>query len=346
MTAMVLAAGLGTRLRPYTERIAKPALPFLNIPLLYYPVLLLESAGTDTLVFNGHHHPQQIQKLAENIPGFGGKTRFTIEKEKPLGSGGGIWNARKHLKGTGDFFVANGDEVIISHSLDILRDLREAHQKAGAFATILVMRHPEVGSKFGGVWTDSELRVHGFGKTPPAGGPKNLDGFHYVGILLVSDEILNYLPEGESNLLYDGLMGAIKDGHLVQTFPAELLWFETGNITDYLSGISGCLQKEITGIFRSTFNAYFSRFWTDFNSRPSLWQGRGCHHHIERPEGRLLMGDGCDIGNGTSITGTTVLGNNVVVGKDCQLKNCVVIDGVTIQDGVSVQDCIVLPRYG
>ena len=88
---MILAAGLGTRLRPYTDHYAKPALPFLNTPLLYYAVALLEKAGATQFVINAHYKPEQILELSKNIPGVRTRTFVSVEEEKPLGSGGGVW---------------------------------------------------------------------------------------------------------------------------------------------------------------------------------------------------------------------------------------------------------------
>ena len=154
MKAMLLAAGLGTRLKPVTDVYAKPAVPFLNIPLLYYSIALMESAGARDLVANTHYKPEQIAALTKAIPEFRGQVALSSEVEKPLGSGGGVWAAKKWLEGSGDFLVANADEVIIPSTKTIPAELVDAHKSSHALATIYVMSHKGVGTQFGGVWAD------------------------------------------------------------------------------------------------------------------------------------------------------------------------------------------------
>src|SRR5580698_8851230 len=139
MNALILCAGLGTRFRPTTEKIAKPALPFLNLPLLAYSLVYLESVGLNTLVINTHHLPKTVEAAASGLVKSSYKTIFSNEP-KILGSGGGIKNNEAHLKGrlTSDdeFLVANGDEVMLFNHGDGLSRLVAFHRAQGALATL------------------------------------------------------------------------------------------------------------------------------------------------------------------------------------------------------------------
>lgn len=233
MRTLLLAAGLGTRLRPVTDHVPKPAVPFLNVPLLYWAFDFVQSLKPDRLVVNLHYHPEHIRSLGPPIEAAGTPVRFSFEKEKPLGSGGGIWFAREELRGVENFTVANGDEVILPLNDSMLSRMREAHERADALMTLLTMKHPEAGTKFGGVWTEASGRVHGFG-FDASKFSSEAKPLHYVGVLMCNKRIFNYLPEGESNVLYDAAVAGIAKGELVQAFRDEMLWFETGNPADFL----------------------------------------------------------------------------------------------------------------
>lgn len=233
MRAMLLAAGLGTRLRPVTDAIAKPAVPFLTAPLLFWSVEFLRSLSPDRFVINLHYQPDSIRALAPTLEKRGFEVRFTHEVTAPLGSGGALWFAKNELQDSETILVANADEVMFPIQDGTLQRLKAAHQKSGALATILTMKHPDVGTHFGGVWVDKASCVLGFGKDRTK-FPKAVQGLHYVGVLLLDRRIFKYLPEGESNLLYDALIAGLAKGETVRAFCEDLLWFETGNPKDLL----------------------------------------------------------------------------------------------------------------
>ncbi len=350
MKAIVLAAGLGTRLRPVTDVLAKPAISFLNIPLIYYPVALLDKAGVDELVVNLHHKPEQIENLTRKIPDYRGRVRLSYEIEKPLGPGGGIWKARPWLDGADDFFVANGDEVILPAKDNVLAELMAKHRDQSALATILVIRHPGVGTQFGGVWADPAGRVSGFGKEKMSQDGTDLFGFHYIGIFALSPRVFKYLPEGESNIFYDVLTAAIRAGELVQVFETQCHWYETGNIADFIEGTRQgleLLQNERESVF---LRSLAKRFWPKYESRPSLWRGPSSYISFQ-PDGLCLIGNNVRVENtvGASLHaspgqmtmhGFCVIGDNVTLGSDCVIEESVVLPGANVPAGTHLKRTI------
>lgn len=242
MNVMLLAAGQGTRLRPYTNDRPKPAVPFLTAPLAAYSLQLLETLKIEKLVVNTHHLGQQIEYLFKDLKPSCKKLIFSDEKEALLGSGGGIHQAYPELCGGGSFLVANADEVILPENPYIMSDFLKFHHNHKGLATLMVMPHPEVGSKFGGVWTDEKNRVVLFSKTKPS---TNLIGYHYLGVLILKDEIKKYFKSKieDENILYETLTEAISKGEEVFTFPIQCQWFETGNPTDLLDATELCLNS-------------------------------------------------------------------------------------------------------
>lgn len=241
MRALLLAAGLGSRLRPVTEHRAKPSVPLLNVPLLYWSYDLLQPLGLDALAINLHYLPKTIEALIPRLKRAGAPAiGFSHEVEKPLGSGGGIAQARRLLEaGAADasFVVANADEVILPLKSDLLTRMRAAHEASDALMTILTMPHAEAGKKFGGVWTESAAggRVFGFGKDrSKVAGAEAATPLHYVGVLMLRNRIFNYFPSGESNIFYDIAVQAMARGERVQAFCEDMIWYETGSPGDFL----------------------------------------------------------------------------------------------------------------
>lgn len=356
MKGILLAAGLGTRLRPVTNTVAKPAISFLNIPLLYYPLALMQTAGLDELVINTHHLPQQIELLASTIPGFTGPVHFSAEPLAPLGSGGGVWQARRWLQDTSDFLLANGDEVLLPSRGDVISKLLERHRATRALATLLVTRHPEVGTKFGGVWTDGNGLVHGFGKKPPEyASPEatpNLTGFHYVGFIALSSRVFDYLPEGESNLLYDALMAAIRDCEIVGVYEDQAQWYETGNIADFLEATHVCLkllaahpQGDSALVSASIgLKQMAMRYWPGFAQRPSLWLGNDCQISLAANSSPLtLIGNNVRAMGPVKTIGFAVIGDNSIIGRDCVIENSVILPGSRLTQGTQVKGDLVTP---
>src|SRR5215210_1662770 len=132
MKAMLLAAGLGTRLMPLTSDLPKPMMPVLDRPALAHIVEGLERQGYGELVVNLHHHPDAVRDY------FGERLSYRVE-ERLLGTAGGVRNAAS-------FF---GDESIVVVSGDSLNELAvgelvAAHRESGAVATIVVQRIADV----------------------------------------------------------------------------------------------------------------------------------------------------------------------------------------------------------
>ncbi len=243
MNVMILAAGEGTRLKPYTLQKPKPAIPFMSVPLGYFSLSLLDGIKIDNLVVNTFHLPEEIRKLYSSQPPQWKNLYFTSEAAGLLGSGGGIHNAKKYLESRnqkGNFLVLNGDEVILPKHLYLLKDLVAYHQANGGIATLLTTHHPEVGHKFGGAWVDKTGLVNCFAKKDPQ--MDGITGMHFTGVMILSDRVFKFFKPQvcEENILYETLTEAMKSGEKVFSFAAEMNWFETGNPTDFMHAANWC----------------------------------------------------------------------------------------------------------
>jgi mannose-1-phosphate guanylyltransferase len=244
MRGLILCAGLGERLRPITSTIAKPTVPFLNIPMLGFPLFWFEQMGLDRLVINTHYQKESVEKAARSLVEWDYALDFRHESPEILGSGGAMWNARDELSGSKNFITANGDAVFLLDRKSALNEMLAFHEHSKSLATLLTCPYPGVGETIPGVWVDANENVIAFGKSAPQPGAKCS---HYTGVAIFSDRILDVLPAGPSNILYDILVKEIARGERVSVWTEEMKWFETGKPQEYLSASQECLEMLFTG---------------------------------------------------------------------------------------------------
>src|SRR2546423_6116590 len=131
MRAMILAAGLGTRLRPITRQIPKPMVPVVNKPVMEHIARLLAAHGFNEVVANLHWFPQVIRERFGDGSGVGLSLSYSHE-EKLLGTAGGVRAAAEFLGD--DFLVISGD-ALTDIDLTSMRRFHESHQGIATLAT-------------------------------------------------------------------------------------------------------------------------------------------------------------------------------------------------------------------
>lgn len=320
MRGLILCAGLGERLRPLTATRAKPAIEFLNLPMLAYPYHWLSTLGLSEIVFNTHHCPESIRHAAMNTVDPLIAMHFTHEPAI-LGSGGGIWNARFHLQGEPNFAVANGDGVVLCPDDGFLLRMRAFHESKDALATLLVCPLPGIGERLSGAWMneDDSGRIAGFGKESPRPG---LSGLHYASYMLLSERLWKHLPEGGSNILHDVLVPRLRAGDGVYGFRVDdLRWFETGNAADYLAATRFCLEslRDDTAPGRCARNILDKRAHSRHNDFSRL----------------RLIADSAEVEAPDESAGFLVVGEDAKVERGARLTDCVVLPGVHVPAGTT-----------
>jgi NDP-sugar pyrophosphorylase family protein len=138
LDAMILAAGLGTRLAPLTDTIPKALVPVGGTPMLERIAVRLVRAGVDRIIVNVHHHADRIRQFIEQRDGFGVDVRISEEREHPLETGGGVLQARGHFREDAPFFVHNVD-VVSDMSLETMYS---GHDPRTTLATLAVSDRP------------------------------------------------------------------------------------------------------------------------------------------------------------------------------------------------------------
>ncbi len=220
--ALVLAAGLGTRLRPLTFCRAKAAVPVGGVPLICRHLTRLAARGVRDVVVNLHHRPDTITAVVGDGAAWGCRVRYSWERVL-LGSAGGPRRALPLLDDR--FFLVNGDTLC---DVD-LRALFDAHLARNARVTLAVTPNPAP-QRYGGVLTDTDGWVRGFAR---AGDPRN--PAHFVGVQIVDAAVFETLRDGDPAAsiggLYDTLLahaGQVAVHHVVGHFR------DIGTTADYL----------------------------------------------------------------------------------------------------------------
>ena len=164
MRGMIVAAGLGTRLRPLSELRPKPALPVRGIPLIAYQLALLARHGVQEVVVNAHHLPELLMEATRRHCPAGMGLRFSLEPEL-LDTGGAIRQVRDFLRASDPCLILGGDMLLDAD----LSALLKRHRQRGDAVTMLLRRDPRA-DRFGSVGVDAEDCVRRIGRRFDLGG--------------------------------------------------------------------------------------------------------------------------------------------------------------------------------
>lgn len=330
MNLQILSAGLGTRLRPITEKIPKPAIPVLNVPMFFYTLHYFDQAKFDNIVVNTFHLEQELKyAIAMQEPNL----TFTSDGKEVLGTGGGIENVRNMLEGHDCFWVANGDCIFLSDE-DFITQTEKNHRLKRPIATLVVMDHPDVGTKFGGVWVDAEDRVLDIGKNRPANAVK---GYHFTGFRVLSDEVFKYLPKGPSEL-FDALKEAMKNGHQVHIYKTTGEFFETGNEKDFLH----CTKTLLKYVKEKKYSKFLSSLLKKYSPESKL-NDLGVDLKLPPHDdlNYLMVGSNFTLFSESELKGFVVAGNDVVIKEKCNLENVVILGNKVIEENSEISNSII-----
>lgn len=225
MKAMILAAGMGTRLRPITNDIPKSIIPIEDKTLIEYLLLLLKRYGIKDIIINLHHLGNKIEEVLGDGSRWG--IRISYSKEDIiLGTGGGIKKAQAFF-GDSTFIVINGDILV---DLD-LRDLIGFHQKMGGITT-MVLRKNDNPDLYSSVKIEQNRRIRQILDRPGWSG-KDLNSYMFTGIHLIEPRIFKYLPDDKYYSIIDAYMDMISSGEELYGYIMEGPWFEIGTLERY-----------------------------------------------------------------------------------------------------------------
>ena len=291
--AVVLCAGLGTRLRPLTYVRAKPAVPGAGETLIRRILRRLAGAGVRTAVVNLHHLPHTITREVGDAADLGVKVRYSWEP-RILGSGGGPRLALDLLE-TDRAWIVNGDTLT-----DVsLEAMATAHARSGARVTLALVDNPTP-HRYGGIAIDEAGRVRRFV------GPGSAErSWHFVGVQLVERDVYDGVLPGEPvdslRQVYRPLMD--QDARAVQGFVSHASFADLGIPADYMTTCATIARAEgrtaTTPGFRSRIDP------TAHLERTILWDA------VEIGPNVTLRG--CIVTDGVAVPAGTVLDDTMIL---------------------------------
>jgi NDP-sugar pyrophosphorylase family protein len=234
--ALVLTAGLATRLRPLSFVRAKAALPVAGVPLVHRILRSLAASGVSDAVLNLHHLPHTLTRVVGDGSGLGVRVRYSWEVPV-LGPAGGPRRAVPLLGST--FLIVNGDTLT---DLDVGALIAD-HRRSGALVTMAVVPNIER-DKYSGLSADDDGALTGFAKR---GAPDN--AFHFIGVQVAEAESFASLPPDvpfETSALYMSLI-ASRPGS-IRVFKATAEFFDIGTPADYLDTSLRIGEREGHGV--------------------------------------------------------------------------------------------------
>lgn len=321
MKAMIMAAGVGSRLEPLTCNIPKPMVPVVNRPAMEHIIRLLKKHNITELAANLWYLPEKILDYFKDGSPHGVSIHYSHEKDL-MGTAGGVKKLEAFLDET--FLVISGDALT---DID-LRVLLATHREKKALATI-ALREVADPRHFGVVITDDDGRIKAFQEKPQPG--EELSKLANTGIYVFEPEIFRYIPAGQvydfGKQVFPALVkgGLPFYGHVMKEY-----WCDIGTLEQYKVGnydvLRGRVKIDIPG------------FWHP----RAVYVGEGSFiAPTARIGDKVLIGNNCRIGDGVEIFGETVIGDNCEIQEDTAIFGSIIWNNTRIEKGARLIECVV-----
>jgi mannose-1-phosphate guanylyltransferase len=319
MRAMVMAAGLGTRLRPLTYEVPKPIVPVVNRPVMEHILELLPRHGFEEVVSNLHWFPDSIREVIGDGSALGIDLTYRYEEEL-LGTAGGVRNVADFF-GSEPFLVMAGDALT---DID-LSALRQAHEANDGIATLAVKRVANV-SEYGVVITGSDGRIQGFQEKPdPA---EALSDLASCMIYMLDREIFDYFPDRPVvDFALEVFPALLQNDVPFHVHAIDEYWNDVGSLPEYLQGnldvLAGAVKVDVRGELLDPVGGAAAAE----SGAPGV-------------DGPVLVGEGCEIDREARLDGPLVIGDGCTIGPGARIKHSVLLPGSEVPPGAMVAGAV------
>lgn len=345
MKAMILAAGLGIRLQPLTDRLPKPLLPLMLVPMVGHLLAQLRCQGVREVVVNGHHLSDQLAAWLGDGSRWDLRLTFVHEPEI-LGTAGALKNAEPLLRGA-PFLVINAD-VLADFDL---KALWTCHRARGALVTMVVRPDPAA-CDARPVVIDEDDRVRRINGRPEEkerpldSGLCRNDDTVFTGIQVVEPQVLDVIPANcFVSTTADTYPQLLQDGQPVLAYRHHGYWLDVGVPERYLQAhwdlLDGALGTSWEGRLPAGSRVVRGAGEQQLNDaalNPPVVLGAGVTLAAGARVGPYaVLGAGCRLEPNAEVR-ESVLGDNTTIGADAALRRCILGPGARVPSGQSLQE--------
>ena len=317
MQVVVLAGGVGSRLRPWTRTIPKPLLPVLDQTLLEHVVSSLPEGMVDEVIVAGGYKVDQIEAYFKNR-----ETTFEVRivpEDEPLGTGGALGNCRDVVSGT--FACFNGD-IVSSLDASQLLALHRTNRSVGT----LGLWEVEDPTRFGIVGLDESNRITQFKEKP---APEEVfSNLINAGSYIFEDDVFEWMPTGRHSIERDVFPALAAEGLLSgQAF--EGYFIDAGTPAAWNDAVAASILHRRFKTGHLTSDGFS---WLADKALVNAVRGEAHLHHT-------MVSRGCSVGR-SSLTSSTLL-EGAIVGDEAVLDGCLVGKGAVIGNGCQLSHVVV-----
>ena len=307
MKAMILGAGIGSRLDPLTRSLPKPLVPIVGKPVMGHLVDLLRKHGFTDIMVNVQYLGHRIEETLGDGSAQGVRIYYSRE-DKLWGDAGGVKRCEAFFADAPDdtFLVIGGDDLTDTN----LSTIVDAHKAKGATATLGTTPVDDP-SEYGIVVADDNGFITRFQEKPKKG--EAFSNLANTGIYVFSTKVFDFIPAetffGFGNNVFPALLAA---GKPMLSVPSEAYWKDVGNLAIYRQSQRDVVDKKVT---------------------------------VELPTGAKMTNDTCVVCAGAIVGGNirdyTVVGANAVVEAGATVVNSILWDGAIVKAGTYLENCVV-----
>ena len=321
-TAVIIAGGEGTRLRPVTLTIPKPLVPLLGHAFLDYQLAQIRSAEIRRVVFTLHYLPGATQRHYGNGEDWGMNFNYSVETTL-LGTAGGVKLGEQYF-GNDELVIFNGD---VLSDIDV-ESVIEFHRRKKARVTITLARVDDP-TAYGLVFTDEDGRVERFLEKPSA-EEATVDTIN-AGLYVMNRDVMNDIPPNTKYMFERGLFPMMLErGDPVYGYIHKGYWLDIGTPGKYLKACADLAS---------------GRVMSPFSLEP-IFRGNIFGHPTVKAEpiadliGPCHFDKNCVIG-ASRIGPNVFCGRNVKIGNDAKISNSIILNDSVIADGVVISHSVI-----
>jgi NDP-sugar pyrophosphorylase family protein len=317
--ALVLAAGLGTRLRPLTEQLPKPLLPVCGVPILGHTLTQLADFGCEAAAVNLHYLGEPIRERFGDVHA-GMPLTWSAEPEI-LGTLGALHPLQEFLAPADLVLLVNGDSLCRWP----LRKLVRRHLAGGARATLLLASRPDPAEFGGGVGVDREGRLQSF----RPGDPELEEGvrrYVFAGAHAISPELLARVGPGKADIVRDLYVPMLESGERIASVVFAGRWHDLGTPQRFLDATLDWARAEGP-----------ERLWRRSWISPEAEVGAGSRLKSVAIEAAARVGEGARVERSILMPGARI-------GKGSVVRESILGFGAAVPPGAWVERRIIMPQ--